>query len=139
MVARCEYFRAIFEGGFRESESTVIPVKDIKSDVFQTLLEYLYTDDIEIKLDVAMDLFVAADHFGVERLKKLCEKKILVSINTENAAEILERANMHHAHGLRQSCMDFILTHFDTVSKTAGFERVGQQNIDLIFEILKRR
>ena len=42
----------------------------------------------------------------MERLKKLCEKKILVSINTENAATILQAANLHSAMGLRQSCMD---------------------------------
>ena len=33
-----------------------------------------------------MDLFVAADQFGVERLKKMCEKAILQSITVESAA-----------------------------------------------------
>merc|ERR1719197_1557416 len=99
-----------------ESVQKKIQIKNITYEGFLSLLEYLYTDDLEIRLDMAMDLFVAADQFGVDRLKKLCEKKILVSINTENVATILQAANMHHALSLRQSCMDFILTHFDTVS-----------------------
>merc|ERR1740120_504456 len=112
---RCLYFKAMFEGSLREATQRVIPIKNIAYEVFHSLLEYLYTDDIEINLAMAMDLFVAADQFGVDRLKKLCEKKILVSINTENAATILQAANMHHALGLRQSCMEFILTHSDYV------------------------
>ena len=69
----------------------VVQIKNVSSDVFLSLLEYLYTDLIDIHLDQAMDLFVAADQFGVERLKKLCEKKILVSINTDNAATVLQK------------------------------------------------
>ncbi|CAD7939083.1 unnamed protein product [Amoebophrya sp. A120] len=139
LCIRCMYFKAMFEGQLREANQRVIPIKNIAYEVFHSLLEYLYTDDIEISLSMAMDLFVAADQFGVERLKKLCEKKILVSINTENAATILQAANLHHALGLRQSCMDFILTHFDTVSKTSAFEGMGRNNVELVFEILKRR
>ncbi|CAD7975498.1 unnamed protein product [Amoebophrya sp. A25] len=146
LCMRCLYFKAMFEGSLREATQRVIPIKNIAYEVFHSLLEYLYTDDIEINLSMAMDLFVAADQFGVERLKKLCEKKILVSINTENAATIsapianfLQAANMHHALGLRQSCMEFILTHFDTVSKTSAFEGMGRNNVELVFEILKRR
>ena len=43
--------------------------------------------------DLAMDLFVAADQFGVERLKRLCEKKILTSINVDSVATILQAAD----------------------------------------------
>merc|ERR1712217_269188 len=118
----------------RRSPSTVY-----RTEFFLALLEYLYTDEVEISLDIAMDLFVAADQFGVERLKRLCEKKILISINIDSAATILQAANMHIAHGLRQSCMDFILRNFDAVSKTAAFEEMGRSNVELVFEILKRR
>merc|ERR1712217_469532 len=114
-------------------------IPQVSHRVFLALLEYPYTDEIEINLDIAMDLFVAADQFGVERLKRLCEKKILLSINVDSVATILQAANMHIAHGLRQSCMDFILRHFDTVSKTPAFEEMGRNNVELVFEVLKRR
>merc|ERR1719197_1827050 len=122
-----------------ESVQKKIQIKNITYEGFLSLLEYLYTDDLEIHLDMAMDLFVAADQFGVERLKKVCEKKILVSINIDNAATILQAANMHHATGLQESCFDFILRNFDAVSKTQAFEEMGRSNVELVFEILKRR
>lgn len=41
-------------------------------------------------VDSAMDLFVTADQFGIDRLKKICEKEILQSINIDNAPTILQ-------------------------------------------------
>jgi len=102
---RCAYFKAMFGGQMRESKQDSVSIKDTSYEVFKSLLEYLYTDEIEIKWEQAMDLFVAADQFGVERLKKLCEKKILVSINNDNAATILQAANMHHATGLSKAVL----------------------------------
>eukprot|EP00927_Polykrikos_kofoidii_P033856 TRINITY_DN28703_c0_g1_i1.p1 TRINITY_DN28703_c0_g1~~TRINITY_DN28703_c0_g1_i1.p1 ORF type:complete len:510 (+),score=56.86 TRINITY_DN28703_c0_g1_i1:108-1637(+) len=139
LCMRCSYFRAMFEGQMREAHQKTITINNVSHRVCLVLLEYLYTDEVEITLDIAMDLFVAADQFGVERLKRLCEKKILLSINIDSVATILQAANMHIAHGLRQSCMDFILRNFDAVSKTAAFEEMGRSNVELVFEILKRR
>jgi len=139
LCVRCSYFRAMFEGQMREAQQKTITINNVSYRVFLALLEYLYTDEVEISLEIAMDLFVAADQFGVERLKRLCEKKILISINIDSAATILQAANMHIAHGLRQSCMDFILRNFDAVSKTVAFEEMGRSNVELVFEILKRR
>mmetsp|Transcript_31762 Transcript_31762/g.90585 ORF Transcript_31762/g.90585 Transcript_31762/m.90585 type:complete len:512 (-) Transcript_31762:53-1588(-) len=139
LCMRCSFFRAMFEGQMREARQTSIPIPGVSHRVFLALLEYLYTDEVDINLDIAMDLFVAADQFGVERLKRLCENKILASINIDSAALILQAANLHMAHGLRQSCMDFILRNFDVVSKTPAFEDMGRSNVELVFEILKSR
>jgi len=139
LCSRCSYFRAMFEGNMRESQQKTITIQDVSHSIFLSMLEYLYTDDVEIKLEFAMDLFVAADQFGVDRLKKLCEKKMLASICVENAATLLQVAYQHNATGLRQSCLDFILWNFDVVSKTAAFEEMGRSNVDLVFEVLKRR
>lgn len=139
ICSRCNFFRAMFEGQMRESQQKTIMINDVSHNIFLSLLEYLYTDDADINLDFAMELFVAADRFGVDRLKKLCEKKMLASICIENAATLLQIAYQHNATGLRQSCFDFILWNFDVVSKTAAFEEMGRSNVELVFEILKRR
>lgn len=139
LCMRCSYFRAMFEGQMKESQQKTVTINSISHNVFLALLEYLYTDEIEMSLELAMDLFVAADLFGVERLKRLCEKKIFGSIGVDSAARILVAASKHHATELRQSCLDFILRNFDAISKTAGFEEMGRNNVELMFEILKRR
>jgi len=139
MCLRCPYFQSLLEGSSGDSPQSTITLDNVSHATFLALLEYLYTDDVEISLDIAIDLFAAADLFGIERLTKLCEKRILAVINVDSAATILQAANKHSAHGLRQSCMNFILNHFDAVSKTPSFEDMGRSNVELVFEILKRR
>ena len=64
-----------------------------------------------------MELFEAADLFGIERLKRLCEQSIMSNITMENAAAIFQAADMHHAQILRDNSVRFILQNFDEVSK----------------------
>lgn len=57
-----------------------------------------------MELDVAMELFQAADQFGVDRLKRMCESTMLASIEVENAASIFHAADERNAkvRGLRR-------------------------------------
>jgi len=54
---------------------------------------------VSIDLDIAMELFQAADRFGVDRLKKMCESKMLASISIDNAATIFYAADIYNAVG----------------------------------------
>lgn len=139
MCARCKYFGAMLTGEMRESRAREIVIPDVRHSIFLVLLEFLYTDNVEVPLNIAMELFEVADKFGVERLKKMCESKMLASIKIDNAAAIFLAADQHHAASLREKCLTFILTYFDEVTKTKCFEEMGRSNVELVFEILKCR
>ena len=139
LCMRCSYFRALLTGEMLESRASEIAINDVRHPIFLALLEYLYTDNVDIALDIAMELFQAADQFGVERLKRMCESKMLASIHVENAATIFHAADQHAAKSLREKCLNFILTNFDAVTRTASFEEMGRVNVELVFEILKSR
>ena len=139
LCMRCSYFRALLTGEMIESRASEIAINDVRHPIFLALLEYLYTDNVDIALDIAMELFQAADQFGVERLKRMCESKMLASIHVENAATIFHAADQHAAKSLREKCLNSILTNFDAVTRTASFEEMGRVNVELVFEILKSR
>ena len=84
-----------------------------------------------LTLENAMEMFQAADRFGADRLKRLCENLMLSSLNVENAAHILYAADLFDAKGLRERCVAFIVAYFNDVSKTAAFEEVGRSNVGL--------
>ena len=86
-----------------------------------------------------MELFEAADIFGIDRLKSMCESTIMSNIDTDNAAAIFHASDMHNASSLRERAMNFILHNFDEVSKTQGFEQLARSNVDLVLEIIKNR
>lgn len=122
-----------------ESRAAEVVIDDVRYTTFTLLLEFLYSDHIEVSFENAMELFQAADRFGIERLKKICEGVLGDSVCVDTAAQIFLAADEFHALRLRERCMSFILTHFDEVSKTSCFEEMGRTNIDLIFEILQQR
>jgi len=136
---RCPYFEAMFSVGMRESSEPRIEIKDVRHDVFCALLQYLYTDRQDVSLDMAMELFVCADRFGVERLKNMCENKMLSSIDIENVSDYFCASQSHNAISLNERCLDFIVRNFDRVSKTQRFERIMRANNDLLFVVLHTR
>lgn len=139
MLMRCSYFQALFLGQMRESQMDTIRLPEVRYDIFVVILEYLYTDRVAISLDDAMEIFQAADLFGIHRLKTICEKRMLQSITVDNAAELFHAADTYSASALRQKVKKYILSHFDDVTKSGAFEMMGRNNIDLVFELLKTR
>jgi hypothetical protein len=65
---------AMFQHDFEEYRTRVVDIADTSPQVFQQLLQYLYTEmaaDIE-KEDITLDLLIAADKYGVDALKNDC-------------------------------------------------------------------
>lgn len=122
------HISSVYNHGYR---ANAIPIKDVKYSTFVLLLEYLYTDEVNITVDTAMELFQLADRFTIDRLKNLCEQEMLNAIDIDTAAHILYTADQHNAENLREQCMDYILRNFDKVSRTHAFEEMGRTNVDL--------
>ncbi|KAH9081117.1 hypothetical protein Ae201684P_012089 [Aphanomyces euteiches] len=139
LCMRCSYFKAMLTSEMLESRAREVVISDVRRSIFLAFLEYLYTDHVNVDVETAMELFVAADRYGVDRLKKICESKMLSSLCIENAASILHAADLHCATILRERCIAFMLNNFDAVTKTNAFEEMGRINVDLVFELLKRR
>ncbi|KAF1322173.1 Kelch-type beta propeller, partial [Globisporangium splendens] len=132
-------FVAMLTSDMLESRAREVEITDVRRPIFLSFLEYLYSDYLDVSVDVAMELFVAADRYGVDRLKRICESRMLGSLCIENAATILHAADLHNAAVLRDQCIAFMLNNFDAVTKTNAFEEMGRTNVDLVFELLKRR
>ena len=139
MLMRCSYFKALFPGQMREAHMDTIRIEEVSYDVFLSVLEYLYTDQIVTGFSNFMELFEAADLFGIQRLKAMCEMRMLEQMTVENAAGIFHAADVHSATALRQKAKKYILSHWDEVSKSSCFEEMGRSNIELVSELLKSR
>jgi leucine-zipper-like transcriptional regulator 1 len=139
MLMRCPYFQALFLGQMRESQLSTIRIEQVSHPIFLAVLEYLYTDEVHIPFDAAMELFEAADLYMIPRLKTMCERRMLHSISVDNAASIFHAADMHSASTLRIKALKYMLSHFEEVSKTQSFEEMGRSNMELVFEILRNR
>ncbi|KAK4418274.1 arm repeat protein interacting with a [Sesamum alatum] len=113
LLASSDAFRAMFDGGYREKDAKDIEIPNIRWDIFELMIRYIYTGSVNVNLDVAQDLLRAADQYLLEGLKRICEYAIAQDISVENVSLMFELSEAFNALSLRHACIRFILEKFD--------------------------
>ncbi|KAI4373963.1 hypothetical protein MLD38_012018 [Melastoma candidum] len=113
LLASSDAFNAMFDGGYREKDAREIEIPNIRWDVFELMMRYIYTGSIDVNLEIAQDLLGAADQYLLEGLKRLCEYAIAQDVSLDNVSSMYELSEAFNAVSLRNSCILFILEHFD--------------------------
>ncbi|XP_027115635.1 ARM REPEAT PROTEIN INTERACTING WITH ABF2-like isoform X1 [Coffea arabica] len=121
LLASSDAFRAMFDGGYRERDAKDIEIPNIRWDVFELMMRYIYTGSVNVNLDVAQDLLRAADQYLLEGLKRLCEYSIAQDISVENVSLMFELSEAFNAMSLQHACILFILENFDKLSLMPWF------------------
>lgn len=95
---------------------------------FNKLLEFIYSDQIKKieNAEQAIDILVAANKYGLDRLKRLCEKYLVSQIELETVIEFLYLADLHQAIELKRMCINFTINHFDIVTKRDEFKKLSK-------------
>ncbi|KAF7058613.1 hypothetical protein CFC21_065632 [Triticum aestivum] len=84
LATRSPVFRAELYGVMAESKMASITIHDMEASTFRSMLHYIYHSSLPDagKIDISspmaqyQHLLVAADRYGVEGLKKICEDKL---------------------------------------------------------------
>ncbi|XBH94604.1 hypothetical protein VPH35_085341 [Triticum aestivum] len=145
LAARSPVFRAELFGLMKEGTTTgAIRIHDIKPEVFNALLTFMYTDalpamDKQEESAMAQHLLVAADKHDLERLKLICEEKLCNCIDTSSVATILALAEQHHCHELKATCLVFLSSpnNLDAAIESEGFELLTKRCPGVIKDLLK--
>ncbi|XP_022081979.1 rho-related protein racA-like [Acanthaster planci] len=144
LTSRCEFMAGMFSGLFQESSKDEIKIEDVSLECFLALLEYLYTDHAPIEEGDAVGILVAADRYGQDRLRNLCELYITKGVDVAVAnciAEahvdvigLLHTAQLHNANQLATWCLHFISSNFMAFQKRAEFKMLEGENLKYITE-----
>jgi alpha-tubulin suppressor-like RCC1 family protein len=112
LMARSEYFAAMFRSSMAESETqrmtgmaeVVVPDSHV---VMLRILLYVYSGAVAATSDQAlMEDMVAADRYGLLRMKLLCEN--MITVTTDNCAQILELSDLVQTPRLKELALHFI-------------------------------
>jgi BTB And C-terminal Kelch len=79
---------------------------------------------------------IAANKYGLDRLKRLCEKYLVAVIDLENVTELLYLSDMHQAVELKRMCINFTMQYFDIVTKQEGFRKLSKS---ILLELLQNK
>ncbi|XP_047057354.1 BTB/POZ and MATH domain-containing protein 2-like [Lolium rigidum] len=135
LAARSPVLMAEFFGHMRETSSGRVQVRGVAPAAFKAMLHFVYTDtvpelDQEVKTVVtswAQHLLAAADRYGLDRLKLICEIKLSTGITVDTAAATLVLAEKHSCSHLKAKCVEFIVSTpaiLDAVVATEGYRQL---------------
>ncbi|KAJ6852710.1 ARM REPEAT PROTEIN INTERACTING WITH ABF2 [Iris pallida] len=127
LAASSDAFRAMFDGGYREKEARDIEIPNIRWEVFELMMRFIYTGSVDVTTTIAQDLLRAADQYLLEGLKRLCEYAIAQDINLDNISSMYELSEAYHAMSLRHTCVLFFLEQFNKISTRPGYSHLVQR------------
>uniref|UniRef100_A0A1D1ZGB3 BTB/POZ and MATH domain-containing protein 4 n=2 Tax=Anthurium amnicola TaxID=1678845 RepID=A0A1D1ZGB3_9ARAE len=150
LAARSPVFRSDFFDCSGDDKSD-IAIDDLDPKVFKALLHFIYTDTLVEEELVASNLpstssvfdtliaklLAAADKYGLERLRLLCESHLCKDISVNSVASTLALADRYHALELRAVCLKFAAENLAAVVRSNGFEYLKEHCPSLQSELLK--
>ncbi|EME88369.1 uncharacterized protein MYCFIDRAFT_28264 [Pseudocercospora fijiensis CIRAD86] len=94
MLLRSEVFATMFASPFREGQESkhlrIVPV-DCSPEVLKIILTFLYTDQADFPLTIALEVLQAADMLFIEKLKQ--RAALLISTLGNGSASVVEAEN----------------------------------------------
>ncbi|CAL1366313.1 unnamed protein product [Linum trigynum] len=150
LAARSPIFRSKFFDCAEDSEEIVIT--DLEPDVFKAILHFIYRDTLtedvgntassssglcSISDSLTAKLLAAADRYGLDRLRLMCESHLCKDISVASVARILALADSYHATELKAVCLKFAAENLAAVMRSDGFEYLKENCPTLQSELLK--
>jgi speckle-type POZ protein len=149
LAAQSAVFRAELYGPMAESKMTSITIKDMEASTFRSMLHYIYHGSLPDAAKTVVSstmaeyqrLLVAADRYGVEGLKKICEDTLCADdLTVDSVLSLLELAEDHLCSKLKARCFDLLTEgdNFKVVATSADYLHLMQSFPNLLVEFRDR-
>jgi hypothetical protein len=134
LAARSPVFRAMFEHEMEERLANPTEIHDLDPKVFKEMMGFIYTGKAPHlqSHSMATDVLTAADKYGLEGLKVLCEDALCRNLSVENAAQTLILADLHKREQLKTQALYFIALHASVVSETSEWKSMMETHPHLV-------
>ncbi|XP_058792283.1 speckle-type POZ protein-like isoform X2 [Phymastichus coffea] len=132
LAARCNIFAAMFDSDMLERRENKVDISDIDGKTMYQLLSFIYTGQVNLHQDNALQVMQASEKYNIIDLKQKCEIILWESVSIENVAEIFTIANICNAKQLKNKCLNFMAENQKDVIKTSGFKTMAKRDdVDL--------
>ncbi|XP_062586439.1 BTB/POZ domain-containing protein 6-like [Saccostrea cucullata] len=111
-----------------------VNIPNIEVDTFQTFLRYLYTDEVDINLELAKSLLPVARRFRVNHLVQLCLRLLNEEVDVNNVSYLLDQAILSHALTMRDRAMEMINKSTRECLNSEAFCNISLETLDYILK-----
>ncbi|XP_033755648.1 kelch-like protein 24 [Pecten maximus] len=123
------YFEAMFSHDMRENLDNLVTLHDIDQDIFDSVLQYIYTgENVVCELNVEK-VFQAASLMQIPCLQERCEEFLLAQASYENCIGIWKIAKAHNRMKLADKVWITILENFPVISTTEDFPNLDADEL----------
>ncbi|CAN6195622.1 unnamed protein product [Urochloa humidicola] len=146
LAAGSPVFKAELYGEMAESKPRSIAIEDMRAPTFRSMLDYMYhgtlpaamldMDDAARKMEF-QHLYVAADRYGLDTLKEMCEEVLCASVSVSTVLSNLVFAEDRTCRKLKRRCLDFLAVgdNFMEVAVTCEYVDVMKEYPALLAEV----
>ncbi|KAJ1690808.1 hypothetical protein LUZ63_014963 [Rhynchospora breviuscula] len=113
LAARSSVFKAELKSHMAEGK--IIRIKDMKSEVFRALLQFIYNNSFDNERDtnlatsvMTQHLLAAASRYAIEGLIVRCEDYLLENLCFDTVMDVLILGEQHCLFKLKEACLEFI-------------------------------
>jgi speckle-type POZ protein len=148
LAMRSPVFKAEFNGPMSNNKKGTMVVDDMEPPVFKGLLHFIYTDslpsmdtlDANEQEEMAKHLLEAADRYGLERMKLMCENILCKKFAIQTVASTLILADQYHCSKLKDACIQFIISSnkIDDVVASKGYDDLKRARPALAVEMWEK-
>lgn len=122
-------FAAMLTGGTTEAVNRVVVIEDLSYEAVRQLLEFLYAGTLSGISQGAVDLYVAADKYGVASVKAACARQLSNALAPDNAVRVFELAVRHSDKELCRDAARFIDAHLPEVQASDAWEALLRDDL----------
>ncbi|XP_053981460.1 BTB/POZ domain-containing protein 2-like [Hylaeus anthracinus] len=117
-------FEAMFFGGMAEKNDP-IPIPDVQPEAFKALLEYIYTDRVDLgSFELGCELCYCAKKYMLPSLVEKCTKYLWSDLSPKKACRAYEFAKLFEEPVLMEKCLQIICTKTNEVLKETSWKDV---------------
>ncbi|XP_050419429.1 kelch-like protein 40 [Patella vulgata] len=134
ILAACSpYFRAMFTMEVCESDKRTIQLHEISPVTLTTIVDYIYTGQVDINNSNVQSLLTAANMMQIESLTNLCIEHTGSQVDVDNCVDVFSLADVNGLEQLKSTTKQFIFDHFEDVAQTDTLSLI---DLDFMLELM---
>ena len=141
LVSRFEFFDKMFDAEMKEKNESSVKFDPsiVSPDVFDEILNHIYTSELNLTEKNAIPICVAVDYFRDENLLKKTENFLASNMKVLNVSSCFEMASKIRFHSLVKKCMKVIVENsYNETLRQELISWLSIQNLQMILEEFRK-
>jgi hypothetical protein len=108
LASRSPYFSNLILSNCKDNSNLEIEIEDSSSKVFLGVLEYMYTDQLQLSMENVWEIYKAANIYELFDLVSCCNDFLLQRISIENVLSVLKMSELNENSLIFEHCYSFL-------------------------------